>query len=213
MPLYPRTSVFPVVHLHSVDPSVEPEFALHGAHDEFGQFLYCPDGHSPHGPPSGPAKLGMHWQRSIETLPKEDIVRLGQVLHGAAPVKFLYLPGTHATHAVPSGPVYPLLHVQFTSSALPIAAVSVNAGHVVHACEPSQSLYLPCAQSTHGPPSGPVNPGTHAQIVLAATDDWFCAHTVHACTPVSALNVPTAHAAHACAYTASYGHDAFSTCV
>ena len=143
MPVYPRTSVFPVVHLHSVEPSVESEFTLHGAHDEFGQFLYFPDSHGPHGPPSGPEKLGMHWQRSIEALPIEDIVRSGHVLHGAAPVKFLYVPPAHATQAVPSGPVYPVLQTHWLSSAMPIAAVSVFTGHVAHACEPSQSLYLP----------------------------------------------------------------------
>ena len=103
--------------------------------------------------------------------------------------------------------------MQLISSALPIAAVSVYKGHVVHACEPSQFLYLPCAHSAHGPPSGPVNPGTHAQIVLAATDDWFCAHVVHAWTPVNPLNLPTSHATHACAYTTSYVMAAFSTCV
>ena len=95
MPVYPRTSVVPVLHLHSVEPSVDPEFTLHGAHDEFGQFLYSPAGHCAHGPPSGPLKLGMHWQRSMEVLAIDDIVRLGQELHVADPVTFLYVPATH----------------------------------------------------------------------------------------------------------------------
>ena len=194
-------------------PSVDSEFALHGAHDEFGQFLYFPDSHGPHGPPSGPEKPGMHWQRSIEVLAMEDIVRLGQALQSADPVTFLYVPAAHWTQATPSGPTYPVLQTHWLSSALPTAAVYVNAGHVVHACEPSQSLYVPLAHCEHGPPSGPVNPGTHAQMVLPTTDDWFCAHVVHAWTPVSALNLPTAHATHACAYTTSYVMAAFSTCV
>ena len=58
-----------------------------------------------------------------------------------------------------------------------------------------------------------MNPATHEHTVIAATDDWFCAQVVHACTPVSALNVPGAQATHACAYTASYVSDAFSTWV
>jgi hypothetical protein len=160
-----------VSHLHSVEPSVEAEFALHCAHDEFGQFLYCPDGHCTHGPPSGPMKLGMHWQRSIEVLAMDDIVRLGQVLHVAEPVTFLYVPATHCTQATPSGPVYPMLHLQLLSSALPVPAVFVCAGQPVQDCGPSQSLYVPLAHSAHGPPSVPVNPATQEQIVLAVRDD------------------------------------------
>lgn len=213
MPVYPSNSVLPVSHLHSVEPSVEPEVTPHGAHDEFGQFLYCPSGHGAHGPPSGPMKLGMHWQRSMELLAMEDIVRLGQVLHRADPVTFLYFPAAHWTQATPSDPTYPVLHVQFLNSVLPVTAVFVCAGHPVQACGPSQSLYVPLAHSAHGPPSGPVNPATQEQIVIAATDDWFCSHMVHACTPASALNVPAAHATHSRAYTASYVSDAFSTCV
>lgn len=180
MPLYPRTSVFPVLHLHSVEPSIESEFAPHGAHDEFGQFLYCPDGHCAHGPPSGPEKLGMHWQRSIEALAIEDIVRVGQMLQLADPVTFLYVPAAHWTQAIPFGPVYPVLHVQFTSSVMPVPAVFVCHGQPVHDCDPSQFLYVPLAHSAHGPPSGPVNPATHEHTVIAATDDWFCAQVVQA---------------------------------
>ena len=106
-----------------------------------------------------------------------------------------------------------MLQTHWLRTALPTAVVNVFAGHVVHACEPSQSLYVPRAHCEHGPPSGPVNPGTHAQMVLPTTDDWFCVQVVHAWTPVSALNLPTAHATHACAYTTSYVMAVFSTCV
>ena len=140
-------------------------------------------------------------------------MRIGQLLQFAEPVTFLYVPAAHCTQAIPFGPVYPVLHVQFTSSGMPVTAVFVCHGHAVHACGPSQSLYVPRAHSAHGPPSGPVNPGTQEQIVIAATDDWFCAHVVHCWTPASALNVPAAHATQSRAYTASYVSDAFSTCV
>jgi hypothetical protein len=113
----------------------------------------------------------MHWQRSIEALAIEDIVRLGQMLQSADPVTFLYVPGTHCTQAAPSGPTCPVLHVQFVNNALPVRAVFVCHGQPVHACGPSQSLYVPRAHSAHGPPSGPVNPGTQEQIVIAVTDD------------------------------------------
>jgi hypothetical protein len=72
---------------------------------------------------------------------------------------------------------------------------------------------LPTAHWAHGPPSGPVNPATHEQIGLAATEDWFCAHVVHSCTPISGLNLPISQATQACAYTSSCDSDAFSTCV
>ena len=143
----------------------------------------------------------------------EDIVRLGQALQSADPVTFLYVPAAHWTQATPSGPTYPVLHVQFLNNALPVPAVFVCHGQPVHPCGPSQSLYVPLAHSAHGPPSGPVNPATHEQTVIPATDDWFCAHRVHACTPVSALNVPGAQATHARAYTTSNVRAAFSSCV
>jgi hypothetical protein len=129
------------------------------------------------------------------------------------PVTSLYFPPAHEAHGPPFGPVAPMLHVQFTSSVLRIAGVKEFAGHAVHGCKPSQSLYVLYAHSLHGPPSGPVNPGAHEQIGLAATDDWFCPHTVHCCTPISGLNLPISHATHACAYTRSYESAAFSTCV
>jgi hypothetical protein len=91
--------------------------------------------------------------------------------------------------------------------------VNEFAGHAVHACGPSQSLYFPSAHSAHGPPSGPVNPATHEQIGLAATEDWFSPHAVHCCTPISGLNLATSQATHACAYTTSNVSAAFSSCV
>ena len=134
-------------------------------------------------------------------------------MHRLEPVTFLYVPPTHAGHGPPSGPVYPMLQVQLLRMLFPVAGVNEFAGHTVHACGPSQSLYLPSAHSAHGPPSGPVNPATHEQIGCPASEDWFCAHVVHACTPISGLNLPTSQATHACAYTTSNVSAAFSTCV
>ena len=126
---------------------------------------------------------------------------------------FLYFPPTHAGQGPPSGPVYPTLQVQLLRSVFLVKGVYEFAGHVVHACEPSQSLYLPSAHSVQGPPSGPVNPGVQEQIGLAGTADWFSPHAVHACTPISGLNLPMSHAAHARAYTTSYVSASSSTCV
>jgi len=134
-------------------------------------------------------------------------------MHALEPLTSLYVPPTHAGQGPPFGPVYPELQVQLLSSGLPVAAAYEFAGHVVHACDPSQFLYFPTAHSAQGPPSGPVNPATHEQIILAETEDWFCAHVVHSCTPINGLNLPASHATHARAYTASYASAAFSTCV
>jgi hypothetical protein len=106
-----------------------------------------------------------------------------------------------------------MLHVQFTSSVLRMAGVNEFAGHAVHACGPSQSLYVLRAHSLQGPPSGSVNPATHEQIGLAASEDWFSPHGVHSCTPINGLNLPISHATQACAYTSSYESVVFSTCV
>ena len=133
--------------------------------------------------------------------------------HGLVPVTFLNVPPAHEGHGPPFGPAAPTLHVQFTSSVLRMAGVNEFAGHAVHACGPSQSLYVLRAHSAHGPPSGPVNPATHEQIGLAASEDWFCPHGVHSCTPISGLNLPTSQATQACAYTTSNGSAAFSTWV
>ena len=94
-----------------------------------------------------------------------------QFRQALVPVTFLYFPPTHAGHGPPSGPVYPMLQVQFVTSVFRVKKVYEFAGHVVHACEPSQSLYLPRAHSEQGPPSGPVNPLMQEQIGLAGSED------------------------------------------
>ena len=44
------------------------------------------------------------------------------------------------------------------------------AGHAAHASFPPTGLYVPGAQGGHGPPSGPVCPGSHEQF--SHHDDW-----------------------------------------
>ena len=112
-----------------------------------------------------------HSVHDVEALVNVENQSTLQFRHALVPVTFLYVPPTHAGQGPPSGPVYPTLQVQFTSIVFPVAGVNEFAGHTVHACGPSQSLYLPSAHSAHGPPSGPVTPGTQEQIVIAVTDD------------------------------------------
>ncbi len=38
---------------------------------------------------------------------------------------------------------------------------------LVQGAEPAAGLKVPCAHAAHGPPCGPVNPGTHSQSVRA----------------------------------------------
>jgi hypothetical protein len=95
----------------------------------------------------------------------------GQSTYRVFPVTSLYFPTAHATQGPPSGPVWPLLQVQLLSSALPMRSVCAFVGQVVQACGPSQSLYVFFTQREHDPPSGPVNPATHEQIVIAVSDD------------------------------------------
>ena len=42
------------------------------------------------------------------------------------------------------------------------------AGHVVHAADPVDALYLPASHAVHGPPFGPVAPAMQVQFVKAA---------------------------------------------
>jgi hypothetical protein len=143
--------------------------------------------------PGRDLKPALHMVHDGAAVVRVEYEFAGQEGHRLLPVTSLYVPPTHATQAPPSGPVYPVLQVQFRSSALPMRAVFVYAGHAVHGCDPSQSLYVPTVHCEHGPPSGPVNPGTHEHTVLADSEDWLCAHGVQASTPASGLNLPAAH--------------------
>jgi hypothetical protein len=99
----------------------------------------------------------------------------------------LYFPATHGMHWSPSGPVEPALQVQLVKAALPageldfdgqpvhveLAAAFTAVEYVpvpqfVHASAPVDVLYLPAAQSVHGPPFGPVDPALQVQLVKAA---------------------------------------------
>jgi hypothetical protein len=73
--------------------------------------------------------------------------------------------------------------------------------HSVQAAEPIISLYFPAPQAVHVPPSGPVNPGLHTQLVCAVdattADCVLAAQSVHAAVPVAALYFPAKQAVHA----------------
>ena len=130
-----------------------------------------------------------------------------QSSHAASPVPALYLPAPHSTHGPPFGPVKPASQIHADTPALPAGAFAFagHAEHVpssvcpvapeylpapqyVHAASPAPALYLPAAQSTHGPPFGPVKPASQIHPdtpPLPAGASEFAGHVVHVPSPVA----------------------------
>ena len=65
----------------------------------------------------------------------------------------------------------------------PVAFEYLPFGHAVQDAEPAPDLYFPAAQLVQRPPSEPVYPGSHLQLVglkLGATTEWELAgHSTH----------------------------------
>ena len=81
--------------------------------------------------------------------------------------------------------------------AAPTCAEYVPAAHWVHGAAPDTSLYLPALQAEHIPPSGPVKPLLHVQLLsemLPETDDELEGQLVQEAAPDTALNVPASQA-------------------
>ena len=108
---------------------------------------------------------------------------------------------------------------QAESEVFPVSGENVPAGQRLHSAVPLRSLYVPVAQASHGPPSGPVNPGLHTQWVIfgapsfefalegqprhvstlvapVAVLNFPCGHVVHAALPLISLYVPATHSSH-----------------
>jgi hypothetical protein len=70
----------------------------------------------------------------------------------------------------------------------------------VQASEPAVALCDPAAHAEHVPPSGPVNPGLHTQLVCAVdattADCELVAQSVHGAEPGAVLYFPDTHAVH-----------------
>ena len=81
--------------------------------------------------------------------------------------------------------------------AAPTCAEYVPAAHWVQGAAPDTSLYLPALQAEHIPPSGPVKPLLHVQLLsemLPETDDELEGQLVQEAAPDTALNVPASQA-------------------
>jgi hypothetical protein len=89
-----------------------------------------------------------------------------------------------------------------THDATDAAAVAVlykSTPQSVQGEEPTTFLYDPAAHAEHSPPSGPMNPILHTQLVSAvdpATDCEFTRHVEQEALPIRGLYVFTAHTEH-----------------
>jgi hypothetical protein len=82
-------------------------------------------------------------------------------------------------------------------AACPLTESLPNA-HGVHAALPFETLNVPAAQGTHGPPFGPVNPASQMQLVikpLCAAAAEFTGHILQSGLP-SGDHMPAGHARH-----------------
>jgi hypothetical protein len=69
----------------------------------------------------------------------------------------------------------------------------------LQAFEPIIDLYVPGSQAVHAPPSGPVYPRLHLQLVCAVdptTDCELAVQSMHVAEPVAVLNFPAPHSVH-----------------
>lgn len=107
----------------------------------------------------------------------------GHVTHGALPAGFA-LPGAHAAQAKGSAsarkpaaqvqlaravePASEVLFAGQAAHALEPAPAYASGGHCWHSALPAADLNVPAAHGAHGPPSGPVYPRSHVQLLSAA---------------------------------------------
>jgi hypothetical protein len=84
-----------------------------------------------------------------------------------------------------------------------VSAWNVPAAHGTHAAAPVLFLNVPAAHAAHGPPSGPLQPAWHTQLVRATLPGAEviiapAAHALHAAEPEAFLKVPAGQSVHVC---------------
>jgi hypothetical protein len=111
------------------------------------------------------------------------------VLHSPFPVSSCHCPLWQFRQAVAPDKEY-LPATQVASHVDAVVAADVveylPAVQSVHVAAPADVLYLPGSQASHLPPSGPVKPALHLQLVavpLASGEFEFDGHVVHAEAP------------------------------
>ena len=95
-------------------------------------------------------------------LPGSETELAGQAVHAALPLMFLYVLAAHAMH---EAPVYPTLHRHAVDTSLAVARVVEDPGHDVQSKLPVLDLNFPTPHAEQAPPSAPVNPAVHLQLV------------------------------------------------
>jgi hypothetical protein len=114
-------------------------------------------------------------------------------VHASLPLYALYFPAKHAQHVPPSGPQYPALQIQAVTVVCPVAECPEFSLQAVQAAEPLSVLYVPAAHAMHVPPSGPVDPALHRQLVefgLPLAELEVEGQLEHGALPVVALYFP-----------------------
>ena len=139
------------------------------------KILYFPAMHAVHVPPFGPVYPRLQRQLVKRLLPIGETELSGQFWHNpisAEPETVLYVPAlqsmqvlvVEAPQAVEYLPVSQLRHVVNTEA--PTVVEYLPLLQSVQAWFPCVSLYFPASHAIHVPPSGPVYPTTHRQLVL-----------------------------------------------
>jgi hypothetical protein len=166
--------------------------------------LYFPASHAAHIPPSGPVYPGLHRQLVRRLLPLGETECSGQLSHtstSAEPKTALYvqapqsiqLPAAEAPVLVRYLPASQL--VQVLSKEAPAAVEYLPLPQSVQDSLPCVALYPPASHAAHVPPSGPVYPGSHRQLVrrLLPLGETECSgqlsHTSTSAEPKTALYV------------------------
>jgi hypothetical protein len=81
----------------------------------------------------------------------------------------------------------------------PIALKCLPCLQGIHGVDPMPALYVPTAQSVHGPPSCPVDPALQVQFAIMMLPDaeWECAGQLpQPLAPVAFLYLPATHTTH-----------------
>jgi hypothetical protein len=178
--------------------------------EEPGASLYLPAAHAEHVPPSAPVYPAWHRQLLRRILPVGDWEFGGQGVHVStteAPVavEYVFAPqpvqvlSTEAPAVVEYVPAPQ--SVQVLAVEAPVAVRYFPAPQSVHAAEPSNSLYFPAAHAEHVPPSAPVYPALHRQLLespLPRTEIECSGQVLQGAEPELGLYFPATHSSQVC---------------
>ena len=137
-------------------------------------------------------------QSATSSLPPDEFVPGGHMVHVPVPVLVLYVPAPHSAHATPfKSAVYPASQMQSPTEPLPGPEL-VPGGQVVHTPVPVPFVYVPATHPAHATPlESAVYPAEHKQFAtseLPIHDSVLAGHSKH--PPVPLLYVPAPQTVH-----------------